>query len=119
MQDIKELDWLEIFLGYKCNYKCLFCFENKLRFHEKTNIVEDTMKLITDWYNLWKKFIIFSWGEPTLYKDLYLYVTFSKKIWYEKILIHTNWTQTCNFDYLLKLHKSRLTGIIFSYHWYW
>ena len=119
MEDIKILEWLEIFLWYKCNYKCNFCFENKFRGLEKWYSDKDIYFLIHEWYKNWKKFILFSWWEPTLDINLVKYIRFSREIGYMKILIHTNWTKTSNFYYLKELFDNGLTWIILSFHWFW
>ncbi len=119
MEDIKKLEWLEIFLSYSCNYKCIFCFENKIRWREKKYNNDEILSLILSWYRKWKRFIVFSWWEPTLNDNLEEYISYSKKIWFKKIIIHTNWTKTSNFLYLKGLYNRWLTWIIFSFHWYW
>ncbi len=119
MKDIKNLEGVEIFLWYKCNYKCTFCFENKIRGLEKWYLERDIYFLIKEWYKNWKRFILFSWWEPTLDINLVKYIKYSKKIGYIKILIHTNWTKTSDFFYLKELFNNGLNWIILSFHWFW
>lgn len=119
MKDIKQLEWIEIFLWYKCNYRCFFCFENKIREQDEQKLKSEIEEIILNWFNSWKKFIIFSWGEPTLYNELPNYIKYSKEIWYERILIHTNWTRTSDMLYLEELYYLWLNWIVFSFHWFW
>lgn len=120
MKDIKELDWVEIFLWYKCNINCEFCFQKKDRLIHKTKFKKSkVISLIDNWYWEWKRFIIFSWWEPTLDLDLPFYIDYSKKIGYTYIRVHTNWFRFQNYNYLLDLYKKGLSWITISIHWYW
>ena len=120
MKDVKELDWLEIFLWYKCNVNCEFCFQKYIRSNYKENFSKkEIFKIIDEWHNKWKKFIIFSWWEPTLDSNLPLYIDYSKKKWYLYIRVHSNGFMFNNFDYLQDLHKRWLNWLTFSIHWYW
>lgn len=119
MDDIKNLEWLEIFLWYNCNVKCDFCYQKDLRYKYKENIWKNKIiELISDWYKNWKKFIIFSWWEPTLDKKLEFYIDYSNKLWYEHIRVHTNWFKFQNYNYLDSLYKAWLSWITISIHWY-
>lgn len=118
-KDIKNLEWVEIVLWYNCNYNCYFCFEWKIK--NKWDEIKKTkiINTIKQWFLNGKKFIIFSWWEPTIYKDLLYYISFSKKIWYKKIILHTNWTWISDMNYLINLYNNWLTWVIISIHWYW
>lgn len=117
--DIKELEGLEIFLWYKCNVNCSFCYQKDLRSRYKKNLEkDDVIKLLNIWFENWKKFIIFSWWEPTLDKNLWLYIDYSKKLWFEHIRVHTNWFWFRKFEYLKDLYNKGLTWITISIHWY-
>jgi len=109
----------EIFLWYLCNYKCNFCFEFNNRL-QKWYWKEKILELIKKSYKNWAKKVIFSWWEPTLDINLLFYISYSKKLWFREIWIHTNWTKLDNNDFLLNLYKNWLTGVIISIHWlYW
>jgi len=117
--DIKNLEWLEIFLWYKCSIKCNFCYQKDLRTIYKDNLEkEEVLKLLDNWYKEWKRFIIFSWWEPTIDNNLPLYIDYSKKLWFEHIRVHTNWYWFKDFKYLLDLYNKWLTGVTISVHWY-
>lgn len=119
MKDIKELEWLEIFLWYKCNIKCNFCYQKDLRFKFKENIKkEEILKLLNIWFSNWKRFVIFSWWEPTLDNNLWFYINYSKKLWYRHIRVHTNWFRFKEYNYLENLYNKWLTWVTISVHWY-
>jgi len=119
MNDIKDLEWLEIFLWYKCNVHCKFCYQKDLRLYYKNNISkEKVINLLNDWYNEWKRFVIFSWWEPTLDKNLGYYIEYSKKIGFIHIRVHTNWFWFRDYNHLLNLYNKWLSWITISVHWY-
>lgn len=119
MNDIKNLEWLEIFLWYACNVKCSFCYQKDLRLEYKNNIEkEKVLNLIDDWFNQWKRFIIFSWWEATLDKNLSYYIWYAKNKGFEHIRVHTNGFWFKKYDYLQNLFDQWLTGVIISVHWF-
>lgn len=119
MEDIKYLEWLEIFLWYKCNIKCKFCYQKDLRLEYKDNIEKSkVLNLLLKWYKEWKRFVIFSWGEPTLDTNLWYYIEYSRELWFEHIRVHTNGFMFKEYNYLEKLYKKWLTGVTISIHWY-
>ncbi len=119
MEDIKNLDGLELFLGYKCNVKCDFCFQKYARKEYIDSFSKnEVIFLIKKWYLDWKRFIIFSGWEPTLDRNLAFYIEFSKKIWYKYIRVHTNWFMFKDKEYLENLYRKWLSGVTISIHWY-
>lgn len=118
--DIKNQEWLEIFLGYRCNIKCNFCYQKDLRKEFIKNIdKEEVLRLLIEGIEDWKKFVIFSGWEPTLDKNLSSYIEFSKKLGYEHIRVHTNGWWFKNYQYLEDLYNKWLTWVTLSIHWYW
>lgn len=117
--DFKDVEWLEISLLYKCNVKCEFCFEWDLRYKYKDKILpEKVYDLLKEWYLNDKRFVIFTWGEPTLDNNLLKYIEYAKMIWFTLIRVHTNWFKFKDYNYLLSLYKAWLWGITISIHWY-
>lgn len=118
--DIKNQEWLEIFLGYRCNIKCNFCYQKDLRKQFVKNIdEEEVLRLLTEWIKDWKKFVIFSGWEPTLDKNLSYYIEYSRKLGYEHIRVHTNGWWFKDYQYLEDLYNKWLTWVTLSIHWYW
>ncbi len=115
-----DLRWLEIFVWFNCNQKCLFCFQKDLR-NKDSNFIDYNyvLKLLYKWKKEWKKSVIFSWWEPTLDKNLIKYIKYSQKIWYTDIRIHSNWLKFSSERILHKYISWWVNGIIISIHWYW
>lgn len=117
--DIKNQEWLEIFLWFRCNIKCEFCYQKDLRKEFIKNISkEEVFKMIENWIKNWKRFIIFSGWEPTIDINLPSYIKFAKEQGYEHIRVHTNWWWFRNYEYLEDLYKNWLTWVTLSIHWY-
>ena len=114
------LNWLEIFLWYPCNQKCLFCFQKDLRKEKNKFLDYDyVISLIDNWFLEWKRSIIFSWWESTMDINLINYISYCKKKWFLDIRVHSNWIYFSNKENLYKYYNSWMTGIIISIHWYW
>ncbi len=119
MHDIKDLEGLEIFLGYACNVKCNFCYQKNLRYKYSKNIpYKEVISLMERGRKNNKKFIIFSWWEPTLDKYLPLYISHAKDIWFQHIRVHTNGFGFRKFSYLLDLYNRGMSWVTISVHWY-
>lgn len=117
--DIKEQEWLEIFLWYICNIKCSFCYQKDLRRRFSKNIEKiEVERLLKEGIEKEKKFVIFSGGEPTLDKNLWFYIGLAKDLGYEHIRVHTNGWWFRDFWYLKDLYKKWLTWVTLSVHWY-
>ena len=110
---------LEIFLWYACNLKCKFCFQKDLRFESPKNLdTNQVMTLLRGGYENGKKFVVFSWGEPTLDANLINYVNYAQELWYEDIRIHTNGLSFADIKILQKYVKAGMTGVVISIHGY-
>jgi len=119
MEDLKDLEGLEIFLWYACNVRCVFCYQKDLRFKYKNNLTQSEVEtLLQDGFDEGKRFVIFAWWEPTLDKNLPVYVSFAQKLWYQHIRVHTNWFRLQDSAYIIDLYERGLTGVIFSFHGY-
>lgn len=85
-------------ITYKCNWDCIFCNVREVNnFWECDIDAETVLKEILLIKNKYKKeelknlFLAFSWWEPTLNKNLKKYILLTKKLWFEKIELQTNW----------------------------
>lgn len=114
------MQWVEIFLWYACNLKCIFCFQKDLRYkYPKFLDKQKVFDIILDWSINKKTSLIFSWGDPLLDPNIQNYIKFAVENWYKDIRIHTNALKLSNIDYFENLVKIWVTWFIFSIHWYW
>ena len=119
MTDLKNLDGLEIFLWYKCNVRCNFCYQKDLRLEYKDNLSKwEVETLLKDGYEEGKRFVIFAGGEPTLDTYLPYYIEYAKDLWFEHIRVHSNGFRFQKYSYLEDLYNKWLTGLILSFHGY-
>lgn len=111
---------LNITTNYFCNQKCFFCIDNKknhLNFL-KLDIDKKIYKMIDDWKDLYEKIVFTSW-EPTLNKNFWKYIIYSKEKWYKNISLITNWSTLELKSIRKKILKSWLDEIVISIHWIW
>ena len=111
---------LNITTNYFCNQKCFFCVDNTknhLKFL-KSDIDKRIYKMIDDWKDLYEKIVFTSW-EPTLNKNFWKYIEYSKEKWYKNISLITNGSTLELGLIRKKILKSWLDEIIISIHWIW
>lgn len=111
--------WVEIFLWYSCHLKCSFCFQKNLREQQplflNKEVVED---IIIKWAEKGGDFLVFSWWEATLDKNLLSYIELGKKNFYSDIRVHTNWLMFSSKNILDQYIQAGMTGVVISIHWY-
>lgn len=109
---------------YKCNWSCKFCNVLKTNNYWWVDVsnkeVIFKILLLTKKYSIEqrKKLILsFSWGEPTLDKQLTKYIKLAKSIWVWNIQIQTNWTMLFKkLDLINELIESWLDDIFLAQH---
>lgn len=111
-------------ITYKCNWKCKFC--NVLKTNNFWENDVTSKEVIYKILSLSKKYTLeqrkniilsFSWGEPTLDKNLDKYIFLAKKIWIWTVEIQTNWTNLFKNHILIdKYIKSWLDEIFLAQH---
>lgn len=106
-----------IFTGYNCNESCFFC---SAEVEWRKHINKTTKELLNEIYSEFHKWSInveFIWWEVTLRKDIYILLSFAKKIGYQYISIETNGTIFSNLSIAEKLLLHWLNHIVLSIHW--
>lgn len=111
-------------ITYKCNWKCKFCNVLKTNNFWENDVTskEVIYKILylSKKYNLEQRknlILSFSWGEPTLDKNLDKYIYLAKKIWIWTVEIQTNWTNLFkNHNLIDKYIKSWLDEIFLAQH---
>jgi len=76
----------ELILTSRCNFRCPYCRSTggeDISYHEATNIIKN-------WTDEGLQNIRFSGGEPTLYPDIFMLCSFTKRLGIERIAISTN-----------------------------
>lgn len=115
----EDLNGLEIFLWYPCNQKCIFCFQKDLRLKDSSFLKHsDVISIINNWFDNWKRSIVFSWWESTLDINLFEYIKYCKNKWFENIKVHSNWLFFSNIEKLKNYYNAWMNGVIISIHWY-
>lgn len=115
-----ELNWIEIFLWYSCNLRCIFCFQKDLRFKDSKFVpYEYVLEIINKWVIEWKKSIIFSGWESTLDPNLLKYIKYCSENGFVDIRVHTNWLTFSDKQLLEKYISFWMNWVIISIHWYW
>lgn len=111
-------------INYKCNWKCKFC--NVLMTNNYWLYDISSKEVIYKIFALTKKYTLeqrkkltlsFSWGEPTLNKNLFSFIRLAKKIWIWVVDIQTNGTTLYkNKDYINNLIDAWLDDILIAQH---
>lgn len=111
-------------ITYKCNWKCKFCnvLETNNYWEKDVSDKEVIYKIL----NLTRKYtkselknlvLSFSWWEPTLNKNLIMYIKLAKNIWVWVIEVQTNGTVLFNNkEYIVDLYNAWLDEIFLAQH---
>lgn len=97
-----------------CNNACHFC-SNPSNWNNIT--YERGITLIDDFIQRKYKWIIFTWGEPTLSPDLHKWISYAEAKWIENRMI-SNGMMCSSYEYIKKLADSWLKLIHFSVYSY-
>ena len=103
-----------VFLGNRCNYKCIFCYNKTLQ-HEDFYSKEQIKKYINYICEYGIKDLEFTGGEPTLNSDLKEFISYGKSKGCKNIAFITNGFN--NKDYR-EYYNSGCNEILFSIHGY-
>lgn len=82
---------LEIYLGWTCNHKCVFCVEYPTMEKMWNYKVEEReiLKKLIKYKKLWYNHVTYLWGEPFIQKNFEFALKVWKKLWYT-IMVTTN-----------------------------
>ena len=105
-----------IFMGYKCNNKCIFCCNDDKR---SKNLEKTTSEVKDDVKSAKKSgttYIEFIGGEPTIRTDFIEILRFAKYVGFETIMFASNGRALSNLDFAKKILDSGVNHIVFSIH---
>jgi len=111
---MKDLKRLEVYLWWKCNYKCIFCVEKEKidkYFHKKIS-EEEVFKILLKYKKQWYNHVTFLWGEPFIQSNFLFSLKIAKKLWYI-VLVTTNWV-LLPFEDKAKLYLPHIDELIIS-----
>lgn len=92
--------YVEIVTWTMCNANCYFCFErNTPELDEIYEEYKQIKKTMIQWSNEWIKDISFSGWEITIYKQFFKLLELTRELWYENIVITTNWFKMSDESY--------------------
>lgn len=109
-----EYKRLEIYTGWKCNHKCVFCIEfpnMEEAWDKEVSRFEMTKKLIK-FRKLWYNHVTFLGWEPFIHPVFWFATRFAKKLWYT-VLVTTN-ASTIQFDTQAKKHLPNVDQLLIS-----
>ena len=87
-----------------CNNSCHFC-SNPSNWTDIT--LERWYELIDEFVGRWYDWIIFTWWEPTLSKNLWKWISYANKKWISSRII-SNWSIASDYEYLKWLKENWL-----------
>lgn len=105
---------LEIYLGWTCNHKCIFCIEyptmEKMWNYkvEEREILKKLIKYKKQWYN----HVTYLWWEPFIQKNFEFALKVGKKLGYT-IMVTTNWSMV-QFEKIAQKYLPYIDELIIS-----
>jgi len=102
-----------VIMGYVCNNNCIFCC-NAGKHAE--NSTKEVLKDIAKARKQGSTYLELIGGEPTIRKDIFLIVSFAKRLGFETTMFATNGRMFSNKDFAQKIIKKGLNHIVFSIH---
>lgn len=108
----------DVKVWFACNNLCEFCVQWDKRLRYKQRTLDEIKTILDDEFKNWCLWVVFTWWEPTVHKDLVKAVEYAKKIWYLEIQIQSNWMNFENLEYCIKLIKAWVTEFSPSIHWF-
>lgn len=104
-----------IFLGYKCNNRCIFC----INFYKRNLPNKTTSQAKRDMIEARKKradYIELIGGESTIRPDIIELIRFAKGLGFSTIMMSTNGMMYSYRDFSREILKAGLNSIVFSIH---
>lgn len=106
----------ELFLGYACNERCLFCSQEFAWRRDPFLPFEESTRRAWTAYRDGARVLVINGGEPTLYEPLEKLVAFARRTGFAEVHLQTNGLRLAEPDYAAALVRAGLTLARFSIH---
>ena len=106
----------ELFLGYACNERCLFCSQEFAWRRDPFLPFDEAARRVWTAYQRGSRVLVLNGGEPTLHEGLVRLVAFARKTGFPEVHIQTNGLKLSEPDYADALTAAGLTLARFSIH---
>lgn len=109
----------DVKVGFACNNHCTFCVQWDKRNKFTPRSLEEIQSILDEEYEKWARYVVFTWGEPTVHKDLVPAVKYASDIWFKQIQIQSNGTNFDKIEYVEELIDAGVTEFSPSIHWFY
>ena len=106
----------ELFLGYACDEKCLFCSQETAWRRQPAVAFADVARDVYLAFQRGCRILALNGGEPTLHKDILKIVALARKAGYEEVHIQTNGLRLAEPAFAASMADAGLTLARFSIH---
>lgn len=106
----------ELFLGYACNERCLFCSQEFAWRKQPFLAFDEAARRVYRAFSDGARVLVVNGGEPTLYDGLERLLAFARKTGFAELHIQTNGLRLAEPAYALALVRAGLTLARFSIH---
>jgi len=106
----------DVKVWFACNNHCTFCVQWDKRYKFKPREIEEIKEILRKEYLDGAKYVVFTWWEPTVHKDLTKVVAYAKELWFMQIQIQSNGTNFDKIDYVKELIDAGVTEFSPSIH---
>jgi MoaA/NifB/PqqE/SkfB family radical SAM enzyme len=107
---------LDIKLSYLSNNNCMFCVNSEDDREQKCLSDKSVKNLLENAKKNYTQDVVFTGGEPTLFKKLFDWIRYAKQLDFKTIMIISNGRILSNKDYAEKLIKTGVNKLMISVH---
>ncbi len=113
---MKKIKKTVIILGYECNNRCVFCYNDAKRraFPERT-----TSEIKAEMLSAKARgttYIELIGGEPTIRRDIFSIIEFARDLGFQTVMFATNGRMFYYSDFVRKILDAGVTDLVFSIH---
>lgn len=97
---------VDIKIGFGCNNRCLFCVQGEKRKSLPAKSKEEIKKALKESFNLGKREVVFTGGEPTVHPNFLELVKFARDTGFSRIQIQSNGRMFAYMNFCAKAIKA-------------